>query len=156
MIMRKIGALFAAVACMAMAGPAFASSFTGPGGTITVTGSTSMSASGFPTLACSATFTGVINADGTATINTASFTGGLLGACATVKLATPFKIVANSTTSVTVQQLKVTAPITCGPQDVAGSWTNGSPSHFDIPTATVNPGGCTITAHLTVSGVTIV
>jgi len=153
--MKKIGALCAAVACMAMSGPAFASSFT-PTGTFSATGSTSMSAPGFPTLACSAVFTGTVNADGTATINSATFTGGLLNLCGSVKLATPFKIVANSTTSVTIQNLQVTAPVSCGPQNVAGAWTNGSPSHFDIATATVNPGGCTITAHLTVSGVTII
>lgn len=153
--MKKIGALFAAVACMAMSGPAFASSFT-PTGTFSATGSTSMSAPGFPTLACTASFTGTVNADGTATITGATFTGGLLNACGLVKLATPFKIVANSTTSVTIQNLQVTAPVSCGPQNVSASWTNGSPSHFDIPTATVNPGSCTITAHLTVSGVTII
>jgi hypothetical protein len=115
-----------------------------------------MSAPGFPTLACTANFTGTVNADGTATITGATFTGGLLNACGLVKLATPFKIVANSTTSVTIQNLQVTAPVSCGPQNVSASWTNGSPSHFDIPTATVNPGSCTITAHLTVSGVTII
>jgi hypothetical protein len=115
-----------------------------------------MSAPGFPTLACSATFTGTVNTAGVATITSATFTGGTLGLCAAVKLATPFTIVANSTTSVTVQNLQVTAPVSCGPQNVAGTWTNGSPSHFDIATATVNPGGCTITAHLTVSGVTII
>ena len=153
--MRKIGALIAAVACMAMSGPAFASSFTGTS-PFTATGPTSLTAPGFPTLACTAHFSGVINADGTATVTSASFTGGLLGACALVKVTTPITLIANSTTSVTVKNLTVTAPVTCGPQDVSATWTNGSPSNFDIPTATVNPGGCTVTAHLTVSGVTII
>ncbi len=154
--MKKIGALFAAAACMAMSGPAFASSFTGTS-PFTATGATSMSAPGFPTLACTAHFSGVINADGTATVTSASFTGGVLGSCALVHLATPITLIANSTTSVTIKNLQVTAPVSCGPQDVTASWTNGSPaSNFDIPTATVNPGGCTITAHLTVTGVTTV
>lgn len=153
--MKKLAALCAAVA-MTVASPAFASSFTPSGATVTATGATSLTAPGFPTLNCAATFRGTVNADGTATITSASFTGGPLGACALVTVTTPFTLVANSTTSVSVNGLQVTAPVACGPANVSATWANGTPSHFDIPTAAVNPGGCTVTAHLTVSGVTIV
>lgn len=154
--MKKIAAFCAATACMAMANPALASSFSPIGGSITATGATSLTAAGFIRLNCAATFKGTVNADGTATITSATFTGGPLGACSGVKLTTPFTITPNSTTSVTVNGIQVTAPIPCGPANLSASWTNGSPSHFDIPTASVNPGGCTVTAALTVSGITII
>jgi hypothetical protein len=156
MTMKKFAALCAAAACMAMANPALASSFSPAGGTVTATGATSLTALGFVRLNCAATFQGTVNADGTATITSASFVGGPFGACSGVKLTTPFTLTADTTTQVTVHGLQVTAPIPCGPADLTASWTNGSPSHFDIPTASVNPGGCTVTATLTVSGITII
>jgi len=152
--MRNIGSLFTAIACMAMSGPANASSFIPPG-SFTATGTTSMSAPGFPTLVCTATFVGTVDAGGVATVTSATFTGGQLGVCSLVRVALPIVVIANSTTSVTVKQLQILAPVSCGPQDVPASWANGSPSHFDIYSATVNPGGCVISAHLTVPGVVI-
>ena len=84
--MKKLAVLCAAAA-MTLAGPAFAQSFSPSGATVTATGATSLTAPGFPTLNCAATFRGTVNSDGTATIS---------------------------------------------------------------------PGGCTVTAHLTVSGITII
>jgi len=153
--MKKLAVLCAAAA-MTLAGPAFARSFSPSGATVTATGATSLTAPGFPTLNCAATFRGTVNSDGTATITSASFVGGPLGACALVRLTTPFTLVPTSTTSVNVNGLEVTAPVSCGPANVSATWANGTPSHFDIPTATISPGGCTVTAHLTVSGITII
>ena len=153
--MKQIEAIFA-VDCMEAANPALASSFSPSGASVTATGTTSLTAPNFPKLTCNATFKGTVNADGTATITSATFTGGALGACALVKLATPFTLTATSTTTVVATGIQVTTPVSCGPDTLNATWTNGSPSHFNIPTGSINPGGCTATAALTVSGVTII
>jgi len=144
----------AAVAVCMTASPALASSFSGS--TFTATGSMSISAPGVPTLACTTIFSGTVNVDGTATITGANLAGGSLNICAGLTLTTPISLVANSTTSVIVSSIQINGPVPCGPQVVTAAWVNGSPSQFNIFPVTANPGNCTISVHVNVTGATIV
>lgn len=126
------------------------------GGSFTATGTTSLAAPGVPTLGCATNLSGTVNADGTATITSASFSGGTLNICSAITLTTPIKLTASSATSVAVESLAIAGPVSCGPQIVAATWANGGPSQFHVFPVIINPGGCTVSTHLNVTGVTIV
>lgn len=153
-VMRNFG-IFCAAACIfgTLASPASASSFSGS--TFVAIGSMSISPPPGPaTIGCTANIAGSVNADGTATITSARFTGGA-GLCDESRLAMPITLTANSATSVTVTSLKIDGPISCGPQVIAATWVNGTPSQFHIFPVVVNPGGCTVSIHTSVTGTTI-
>lgn len=143
-----------ALGCVTTASNAQGASFAGSN--FTATGTTSLSAPGAPTLACATNLSGTVNTDGTATITTASFSGGTLNICAAITLKTPIKLTASSATSLAVESLAITSPVSCGPQVVAATWANGGPSQFHVFPIVINPGGCTVSIHLNVTGATIV
>ncbi len=78
-------------------------------------------------LACTSTFNGHTNTDGTADITSASFSGGPLGACATVTATNlPWHVVATSLTTAVISNVTVNLPLgigTCGPGSITANWT---------------------------------
>jgi hypothetical protein len=136
-----------AVSSLAVA-PAFAYKFSPANTTFTATGQTNLSASGI-SVPCNATFVIVSDAAGNGSVTHASFSGSSF-LCGQITAASlPWPTSATSLSGVTINNVKVTAPlgITCGAGPVAGTLSS---SVFSFNTA-LNPGNCSISGSLTVS-----
>ena len=81
-------------------------------------------------LACTSTFNGHTNTDGSADITSASFSGGPLGACATITTSgLPWHVTAATTTQAVITGVTVTLPLgigTCGPGTITANWNAGT------------------------------
>ncbi len=128
--------------------PAFADKFSPANTTFSAVGQTNLSAGGI-SVACNADFVIATNAVGAGSVTQATFSGSSF-LCAQIKAAgLPWPATPTSLTTVTINNVKVTAPlgITCGAGPVPGSLSS---SRFAFNTA-LNPGNCSISGSLTVS-----
>jgi hypothetical protein len=78
-------------------------------------------------LACTSTFNGHTNPDGSADITSASFSGGPLGACSLITTTgLPWHVTAATTTQAVITGVTVNLPLgigTCGPGTITANWT---------------------------------
>ncbi len=130
---------------IALSASAFATSIT-PTGPFSATGSTTLT-QGPISLSCTANFTGTVNANGTATVTAASFSGAT--SCGVIKATGfPWTISATSVSSVNVAGITVSTPFgNCGPSTIGASWSNTT-SELSFNNAGLS-GSCTVSGTLT-------
>jgi hypothetical protein len=144
-IMKSVRIMAAAFALSSSVASVSHAASIGPVGAFTASGSAALTKGGVPVM-CTATFTGNVLPDGTAQVTAATFKGGLL--CGGIKgVSLPWRVIANTTSEVTIADIKVDTLLgACTTPQLVSTWSNevAELSYANVP---LQP-NCTITATL--------